>query len=67
MELYMDQPRAASVVAERPAVIYRLSSDGLAEMAREAPDLAAAFHKLIARLLAERIARNNRTMEALLR
>ena len=67
MELYMDQPRVASVVAERPCIIFRLSADGLATMAREAPDLAAAFHKLIAGLLAERIARNNRTMEALLR
>ncbi|MFQ5350348.1 MAG: SulP family inorganic anion transporter [Thermoanaerobaculia bacterium] len=66
MELYMDQPRSASVVAERPCVIYRLSSQDLTRMGREASDLAAAFHKLIARLLAERLARSNRTMEALL-
>ena len=67
MELYMDQPRSASVVAERPSVIHRLTSAGLARMGDETPDLAAAFHKLIARLLAERLDRNNKTMEALLR
>ena len=67
MELYMDQPRSASVVAERPCVIHRLTSTGLARMGKQTPDLAAAFHKLIARLLAERLDRNNKTMEALLR
>jgi CRP-like cAMP-binding protein len=39
----------------RPSVLYRLSASALARMTEEAPELAAAFHQFVARLLADRI------------
>ncbi len=67
LELYLGAPRAASVVAEKPSRIHRLSAAALSRMEEENPDLAAAFHKFIARLMAERLAMNVRTLQALLR
>jgi SulP family sulfate permease len=62
---YLGQPRSASVVAETPTVIHRLSSEGAAAMSREDPAGASAFHAFMARLLAERLAEANRAVEGL--
>lgn len=67
LELYLDAPRSASVVAEKPSRIHRLSATALHRMEEEDLDLAAAFHKFVARLMAERLALNVRTLYALLR
>ena len=45
----------ASVRTTRPSVLYRLSIPALERMTREAPELAAAFHQFVARLLADRM------------
>jgi SulP family sulfate permease len=66
MGMYLGNPRTASVVAERTSVVYRLSRSALSEMEKNEPKLAALLHHWIARLLAERLADNNRTIEALL-
>jgi SulP family sulfate permease len=53
--LYLGARRSASVRATRASVLHRLSSEALDRMNREAPELAAALHQFVARLLAERL------------
>jgi SulP family sulfate permease len=53
--LYLGAPRSASVRTTRPSVLHRLTTAKLAQMTREAPRLAAAFHRFVAELLAERV------------
>jgi len=66
MGMYLGNTRTASVVADRPSVVYRLSKEALKEMETRDPEIAALLHQWIASLLAERLAENNRTIEALL-
>lgn len=66
MGLYLGTARTASVVATRPSVVYRLSADALDAMRSKNPEVAALLHEWIARLLAERLTENNRTIEALM-
>ena len=55
-----------SFVAVRRSIVYRLSLDAWKEMREKEPAIAALFHEWMARLLAERIADNNRMFEALM-
>jgi SulP family sulfate permease len=66
MGIYLGGTRTASVVASRPSTVYRLTRQSLDEMRENDPEIAALFHEWIARLLAERIADNNRMFEALM-
>lgn len=66
MGMYLGNTRTASVVAERTSIVYRLSKKALKEMEKKDPEVAALLHQWIASLLAERLAENNRTIEALL-
>jgi len=63
--LYLEQQRVASIVTEEPCTIYRLTSDSLRTMERDAPELASAFHEFMVRVLAERVTQQNRTLRAL--
>jgi SulP family sulfate permease len=53
--LYLGQPRSATVRTTRPSVLYRLTTDQLAKMAEQAPELEAAFHQFVVTILAERM------------
>ncbi len=64
--MYLRTIRTASVVADEPSTLYRLTGRRLADMERQEPDLAAAVHRLFARLLAERLSDALQTMDALL-
>jgi len=64
--IYLGDIRTASVVAEQPSVVYRLTKKALNNMKEKDPEVAALLHQWIASLLAERLADNNRTIEALL-
>lgn len=66
MGLYLGLPRSASVVASRPSIVYRLTAESLKTMREQEPQVAALLHEWIAKLLAERLAANNRTIEALM-
>jgi SulP family sulfate permease len=66
MGIYLGAPRTASVVASEASVVYRLSEDALNRMRQDDPDVAATLHEWIARMLAERLAATNRTIEALM-
>jgi SulP family sulfate permease len=59
-------PRAASVIAEGPTVIYRLTREAFEKMQQGDPAAAAALHKLIIRLLSDRLEFANREISALL-
>jgi SulP family sulfate permease len=66
MGMYLGNVRTASVVADRPSKVYKLTKSSLKEMEKNDPEIAAFLHQWIASLLAERLADNNRTIEALL-
>jgi SulP family sulfate permease len=66
MGMYLGNVRTASVIADRPSKVYKLSKSSLKEMEKNDPEIAAFLHQWIASLLAERLADNNRTIEALL-
>ena len=66
MGFYRHVPRTASVIAEVPTVVYRLRRDAFDRMQAADPGAAAALHKLIIRLLSDRLEFANREISALL-
>jgi SulP family sulfate permease len=65
MAMYLGGERTASVVAERPSVLYRLPQDAIDRMEEQHPELAAAMHRFFARMLADRLSETLRSMSAL--
>ncbi len=65
MGLYLNERRSASVVADEPCTVYRLTAHALVRMEKEAPEVAAAFHRLMARQLAERLRNADQMIKAL--
>ncbi len=63
--MYLNTPATASVVTEKPSVIYALFAKDLREMEEKDPEVATAFHRFIAHLLAERLVDNTRALEVL--
>ena len=63
---YLGGVRTASVVTLEPTVAYRFSLSAIREMEQRDPDLAAALHKWIAAVMAERLTDNVRTLEAVM-
>jgi SulP family sulfate permease len=64
--MYLGGRRTASVVADEPCRLLRLTSDALERLEREEPGLAAELHKGFARAMAERLSDSLRLIEALL-
>ena len=64
--LYLGGHRTATVVADEPTEAFMMSSAVLAEIERDAPELAAEFHRFAARLSAERLLGANKAVRALL-
>ena len=60
--LYLNTTRTASIIADESSVAYRLSRSALDEVRQGDPDLAAALHEYVARLLAERLADTTRLL-----
>jgi SulP family sulfate permease len=65
--LYLGTTRTASVVADWPTTAYRLTQAALSRMEEQEPELAAAFHEFVARVLSERLVATTRTLRAVLR
>jgi sulfate permease, SulP family len=63
---YLGSPRTADVVAEVPSVVLRLSRAAIARLEREDPESAAALHRGLAEILAERASDSTRAHSALL-
>jgi SulP family sulfate permease len=62
---YLSHRRSASAIATTEVTAYRLSRGRLADIERDAPALAAAFHYEIARALADRLQSANRLIQIL--
>lgn len=65
LSFYLNIRRSASVVAEEDTVAYRLTPQGMAEMQRINPRLAAAFNEFMVRVVAERLMTANRKLAVL--
>lgn len=66
MGLFLRQSRTATVVADEPSVLYKLSLSEYHRMMQDDPELAFHLHQWIGRVLSVRLAENNHTLEALL-
>ena len=66
MGFYRQVPRTATVIAEEPTVVYRLTRATFNKMQGENPAAAIAFQMLIIRLLADRLEFADREISALL-
>jgi SulP family sulfate permease len=64
--LYAGVPRTADVVAETRCVVLRCSSEQIARMETEDPDVAAGLHRWLAGTLADRLGDTMRTFDALM-
>jgi SulP family sulfate permease len=65
--LYTRRPRSASVVAESPCTLHRLSRSSLEAMVRDDPDMAARLQSWFAERMADRLSDNLRIVRVLLR
>lgn len=63
--VYSGLARTASVVVEQPSTVYRLTRTDLNRMERDNPETAIFFHKLMANLMAERVAHMTKVAEEL--
>lgn len=63
--LYLNVPRSASVTADAPTRVYRLTAEALEKMKTEDPELVIAFNELMVRLVAERLIASNGEIAAL--
>jgi sulfate permease, SulP family len=64
--LYTGVPRTADVVAETRCVVLRFSSEQIARMEAEEPEVAAGLHRWLAGTLADRLGDTMRSLDALL-
>jgi SulP family sulfate permease len=64
---YLGSKRNASVVAETPIRVHRLTTEALKEMEANDPEAAAAFHKFIVHVMAEKLSHTMSTVETLMR
>jgi SulP family sulfate permease len=64
MGLYLGGDTSASVYANEPTTLLHLSPAKLKEMEEDAPEVATAFHKLIARTLGEKLADTTESLRA---
>lgn len=65
MGLYRSMERTASVVAAVPSRVHRLSGESFGKLAADDPPLADAIHRMIARIMADRLSFANATVAAL--
>jgi SulP family sulfate permease len=66
MGLYLGGDTSAAVYANEPTTLFHLSPARLEEMETEAPEVAAAFHKLIARRMGEKLRDTTESLGAVL-
>ncbi|HDO52337.1 MAG TPA: cyclic nucleotide-binding domain-containing protein, partial [Rhizobiales bacterium] len=65
MGFFRKAPRAAAVIAEQPSIVFRLTRKNFERMQDEDPKAAAAFFRLIVRVLSDRLEFANREISAL--
>jgi CRP-like cAMP-binding protein len=62
----MGNKRSASLVADTDATIGKISGECILRLSRDQPAIAAEFHQMAARLMANRIISMNATLRTLL-
>jgi SulP family sulfate permease len=62
---YSGEPRTASAVAETQLKAWKLTRDAVRRTEETRPDLAAAFHRSVARTLSERMQSADRLIRVL--
>ena len=67
MGLYLGTNRSATVIAEKPCVLYRLSAEALKDIEEKDLELACALHRFFIGLLANRLTHANKELAFLLR
>ena len=67
MSMYRGGHRSARLVVEQAGVVYCLTQEGIADLERTDPPSAVAFHRALARVLAERLTISNDFIRALAR
>ena len=66
IELYTGAPREATIVTEAPAVLWQISLESLQLMQEADPALAEQFHRVVAAIMARRLARNHEVLRAVM-
>ena len=66
MALYTGRKRSASLVADTDATIGVISGESIIQLNRDQPAIAAEFHQMAARLMANRIMSMNAMLRTLL-
>ena len=67
VSLYLGSKASASVLTKTDCVIYFLSKDNFQKLNLESPGKAAELHTYIIKLLSDRLAKSNATIQALMR
>ena len=67
VSLYLGSKASASVLTKTDCVIYFLSKDNFQKLNLESPGKAAELHTYIVKLLSDRLAKSNATIQALMR
>jgi sulfate permease, SulP family len=67
MSLYRSGVRSARVVAREPSTLLQLDGETVARIEADDPELAVRLHRLLASVMAERVAQGNAAVVALLR
>jgi len=67
VSLYLGSKASATVLTETDCVIYFLSKDNFQKLNLESPGKAAELHTYIVKLLSDRLAKSNATIQALMR
>ena len=67
VSLYLGSKASASVVTDVDCRIYYLSKDNFKKLQLEAPEKITILHSFVVRLLSDRLAESNATIQALLR
>jgi SulP family sulfate permease len=67
VSLYLGSKASASVLTKTDCVIYFLSKDNFHKLNLESPGKAAELHTYIIKLLSDRLAKSNATIQALMR
>jgi SulP family sulfate permease len=66
MGLYLSEERIATATADRACLVFKLTGTALERLEREAPDVAAAFHRFMACRLSERLRNTDNLLKAML-
>jgi SulP family sulfate permease len=64
LAFYLRAPRSASVIADDDGIAYQLSARALTRMEEEHPEVAAALHRFMADLMAERLLSMTHALES---